>query len=155
MQVDTHQSGRQDTPMPGKSSILLRESRQHAVEMVDVETFAELWLISRSTVFDWIDMKILVQGRHYHRVKRIIRFPWGEALIEKLMEDNLLPEDPQVGSVEVQNPEAVPVASERRNLSLSSSEEKPRPKVNGTKTRKSCTNMRKPLSQINWEFDDV
>ena len=49
-------------------------------EILTVEQFAERMQVSRTTVFGWIKNGSLVEGVHYLRLGRILRFCWQEGL---------------------------------------------------------------------------
>lgn len=55
-------------------------------ELLTVEQFAERLQVSRATVFAWMQKKILVQGRHFLRLGRVLRFPWSKDLVAGLLE---------------------------------------------------------------------
>lgn len=68
-----------------------RSAVTQAPEMLCVEEFARRMQISRATVFDWMARNVLVQGRHYLRLGRVVRIPWSDELVTKLLEDCLQP----------------------------------------------------------------
>ena len=55
--------------------------------MLNIEEFARRMQICRATVFEWIRSEILIQGRHYLRIGRVIRFPWSVELVQRLLDD--------------------------------------------------------------------
>jgi predicted DNA-binding transcriptional regulator AlpA len=55
-------------------------------ELLTVEQFALRLQVSRATVFAWMQKKILVQGQHFLRLGRVLRFPWSEELVSSLLE---------------------------------------------------------------------
>ena len=55
-------------------------------ELLTVEQFADRLQVSRATVFAWMQKKILVQGQHFLRLGRVLRFPWSEELVASLLE---------------------------------------------------------------------
>jgi predicted DNA-binding transcriptional regulator AlpA len=57
------------------------------IEMLDVEKFAAKLQVSRATIFEWIKKGILKPGRHFFRVRRVLRFPWSAAAVNCLMQD--------------------------------------------------------------------
>lgn len=57
------------------------------VEILTVEEFATKMQVSETTVWKWIGNGTLLMGRHYFQSEKVIRFPWGPELINKLMED--------------------------------------------------------------------
>lgn len=50
-------------------------------ELLTVEQFALRLTMSRTTAFDWLKSGILVQGKHYFKVGRILRFVWDETTL--------------------------------------------------------------------------
>jgi len=62
-------------------------------ELLTVEQFAERLQVSRATVFAWMQKQILVQGRHFLRFGRVLRFTWSADLVASLLHDSaqLLP----------------------------------------------------------------
>ena len=72
------------------------------VELLTVEQFAQRLQVSRATVFTWIHKQILVQGRHFLKIGRVLRFTWSDDLLACLLSDSV-----QVESVAI--PAVVPV----------------------------------------------
>ena len=58
-----------------------------SVEILTVDEFATKMKVGETTVWKWIGNNTLLMGRHYFQNEKIIRFPWGPELINKLMED--------------------------------------------------------------------
>lgn len=52
-----------------------------APEILTVEQFALRLTMSRTTLFEWLKSGILVQGKHYFKVGRILRFVWDESML--------------------------------------------------------------------------
>ena len=50
-------------------------------ELLTVEQFALRLAVSRTTAFDWLKTGVLVQGKHYFKVGRILRFIWDETVL--------------------------------------------------------------------------
>lgn len=50
-------------------------------EILTVEQFALRLTMSRTTLFEWLKTGILVQGKHYFKVGRILRFVWDETML--------------------------------------------------------------------------
>jgi hypothetical protein len=50
-------------------------------EILTVEQFALRLTMSRTTLFEWLKTGILVQGKHYFKVGRILRFVWDDTLL--------------------------------------------------------------------------
>lgn len=57
------------------------------IEMLSIEDFARRMKISRATAFEWLRKKILIEGRHYIRIGRVIRIPWSQELVQLFLED--------------------------------------------------------------------
>jgi predicted site-specific integrase-resolvase len=55
-------------------------------ELLTPEEFAEKLKIGRSTLFEWLSKGILLPGKHYFRVGRVLRFVWSDELIQSLLE---------------------------------------------------------------------
>jgi hypothetical protein len=51
-----------------------------SLEVLTVEQFAEKMMVSRTTVFGWLKSGVLMEGVHYCRLGRILRFCWREGL---------------------------------------------------------------------------
>lgn len=49
---------------------------QNTAELLTVEQFAKLLKVSRTTVFSWLNSGELLEGVHYIRLGRILRFRW-------------------------------------------------------------------------------
>ena len=58
------------------------------IELLTVEEFAKRFRVGRSTVFDWIASKKMVQGIHYFRIGKTIRIPWSLELLASLSTDS-------------------------------------------------------------------
>lgn len=54
-------------------------------EVLTVEEFANKLHVSRATVFAWIKRGILIEGIHYFKIGRVIRFIWNGQLLETLL----------------------------------------------------------------------
>lgn len=54
-------------------------------EILTPEEFAQRLKIGRSTLFEWLSKGILIQGKHYFRVGRILRFAWSQELVADLL----------------------------------------------------------------------
>lgn len=61
-------------------------------ELLTVEEFAKRLRVGRSTVFDWIAKKKMVQGVHYFRINKTIRIPWTLELLASLSTETDEPE---------------------------------------------------------------
>ena len=60
-------------------------SSDHDCELLTVEQFASRLQISRATVFVFMQRGVLVAGRHFIRLGRVVRFPWSAELVAELM----------------------------------------------------------------------
>lgn len=54
-------------------------------DLLTVEQFAQRLQISRATVFALMQRGVLVAGRHFIRLGRIVRFPWSAELVAELL----------------------------------------------------------------------
>ncbi len=54
-------------------------------ELLSIEQFAQKLDISRATVFKWMNRGVLIQGRHFFRYGRVVRFAWSQELVEALL----------------------------------------------------------------------
>jgi hypothetical protein len=61
---------------------------QQPPELLTVEQFALRLQVSRATVFVWMQKQILVQGRHFLKIGRVLRFTWSEEFISILMHES-------------------------------------------------------------------
>jgi predicted DNA-binding transcriptional regulator AlpA len=71
-----------------KSEPLLQQST--TTELLTVEQFAQRLQVSRATVFAWMQKQILVQGRHFLKFGRVLRFTWSDDLVSTLLHDSAL-----------------------------------------------------------------
>lgn len=81
-------------------------------ELLTVEQFAQRLQVSRATVFTWIQKQILVQGRHFLKIGRVLRFTWSDDLISRLLLDS-------AQTVPVASPPLSPVAVSRKKTGSS------------------------------------
>lgn len=65
------------------------EATPSPIEMLTIEEFVERMKISRTTAFQWIREGVLIQGQHYIKIGRILRFPWGPGLVQALKKTSL------------------------------------------------------------------
>lgn len=81
-------------------------------ELLTPEEFANKLKIGRSTLFEWIGKGILLPGKHYFKVGRVLRFVWSDELIQSLLErtvtidvdgDKLLSVSRQINSIKSAN----------------------------------------------------
>lgn len=59
-----------------------------ATELLTVDQFAQRLQVSRATVFAWMHKQILVQGRHFLKIGRVLRFTWSDDLVSTLLQDS-------------------------------------------------------------------
>jgi hypothetical protein len=71
------------------------EKNNETIEILTLKEFAGRMKLSRTTVFDWMRKGILKAGRHYIKMGRVIRFEWGQDLLNKLHEDSQCLIDPE------------------------------------------------------------
>jgi len=55
-------------------------------EILTPEEFAERLKIGRSTLFEWLQKGILVPGKHFLKVGRVLRFVWSDDVVITLLE---------------------------------------------------------------------
>ena len=58
------------------------------MELITVEEFAEKLKIGRTTVFQWLKDGTLVQGKHFIKIGRVIRFQWPD-VVDLIVMDNI------------------------------------------------------------------
>jgi len=58
---------------------------QTTPDVLTVEQFAERLQVSRATVFAWMQKNILVQGRHFFKIGRVLRFVWNAEAVAVLL----------------------------------------------------------------------
>ena len=63
-------------------------SNQPQPELLTVDQFARRLQVSRATVFSWMHKQILVQGRHFLKIGRVLRFTWSDDLVVCLLHDS-------------------------------------------------------------------
>lgn len=64
----------------------------NANELLTVDQFAKLLKVSRTTVFSWLNSGELLEGVHYIRLGRVLRFRWVmELLFRKKPPTNFKP----------------------------------------------------------------
>lgn len=52
-----------------------------STELLTIEQFALRLTMSRTTAFEWLKNGILVQGKHYFKVGKILRIVWDETML--------------------------------------------------------------------------
>ena len=57
-------------------------------KLLTVVQFAQRLQVSRATVFAWMQKQILVQGRHFLKHGRVLRFTWSDDLVASLLQDS-------------------------------------------------------------------
>jgi len=62
-------------------------------ELLTIEMFAQRLHVSRATIFAWMQKQILVQGRHFIKFGRVVRFVWSDNLLETLLADSATDEN--------------------------------------------------------------
>ena len=70
--------------MTTSNSLPQRDSNS---ELLTIVQFAERLKMSRATVFSWIHRGILVQGKHFLKFGKVVRFVWSDNLLELLLID--------------------------------------------------------------------
>ncbi len=81
-------------------------------ELLTVEQFAQRLQVSRATVFAWIQKQILVQGRHFLKIGRVLRFTWSDDFISLLLKES-------AAAVAVAPPALSPVVVSRKKTGSS------------------------------------
>jgi predicted DNA-binding transcriptional regulator AlpA len=84
----------------------------HPPELLTVEQFAQRLQVSRATVFAWIQKQILVQGRHFLKIGRVLRFTWSDDFISILLQESAV-------AVAVAPPPLSPVVVSRKKTGSS------------------------------------
>ena len=67
---------------------------ENELTMIGIVEFARQMGVCPNTVRNWIADGRLVQGVHYFRAGRVIRFPWSLGSVERLMHDLSPPPPP-------------------------------------------------------------
>lgn len=81
-------------------------------ELLTVEQFAQRLQVSRATVFSWMQKQILVQGRHFLKFGRVLRFTWSDDFISTLLHES-------AAVVVVVPPTLSPIAASRKKTGSS------------------------------------
>jgi hypothetical protein len=55
-------------------------------EVLTIEEFAQKLHVSRATVFVWMKRGVLLEGEHFFKLGRVVRFVWSGDLLEKLLQ---------------------------------------------------------------------
>ena len=85
---------------------------QQPPELLTVDQFAQRLQVSRATVFAWMQKQILVQGRHFLKFGRVLRFTWSDDLVACLLHDS-------APAVPTAPPPLAPVAVSRKKTGSS------------------------------------
>ena len=59
--------------------------RDSNAELLTVDQLAERLQLSRATIFAWVQRGILVQGQHFLKYGRVVRFLWSDNMLESLL----------------------------------------------------------------------
>jgi hypothetical protein len=57
---------------------------EDVADCLDILKYAKKWQVSRSTIFTWMRIGVLVRGRHYVKIGRVLRFFWELHLIREI-----------------------------------------------------------------------
>ena len=55
-------------------------------EILTAEEFAQRLKIGRSSLFEWMRKGVLIPGKHYFKLDRVLRFVWSETVITDLLQ---------------------------------------------------------------------
>lgn len=55
-------------------------------EILTADEFAQRLKIGRSSLFEWMRKGVLIPGKHYFKVGRVLRFVWSDEAIMNLLE---------------------------------------------------------------------
>lgn len=55
-------------------------------EILTAEEFAQRLKIGRSSLFEWVRKGVLIPGKHYFKVGRVLRFVWADTVIVDLLQ---------------------------------------------------------------------
>ena len=88
------------------------ETSPQLPELLTVEQFAQRLQVSRATVFAWMQKQILVQGRHFLKFGRVLRFIWSDDFISTLLQES-------AAAVAVASPPLLPVVVSRKKTGSS------------------------------------
>ena len=58
---------------------------KHTTEILTIEQLADRLHVSRATLFNWMQRGIFTQGKHFFKQGRVLRFVWGDDLVNALM----------------------------------------------------------------------
>ena len=54
-------------------------------EFITIEEVAQRLHVSRATMFNWLQRGVFIQGKHYFKRGRVLRFVWGADLVNDLL----------------------------------------------------------------------
>lgn len=63
------------------------------MEFITVDELSNRLHVSRATLFIWMQKGILAQGKHYFKHGRVLRFVWGDSLVNELLLGNVKDQD--------------------------------------------------------------
>lgn len=95
------------TPSPSELRCF-EEQEERTAELLTVDQFAEKLQVSRATVFGWMQRDILIQGKHFFRLGRVLRFPWSTERVDALLQTSAQQLPPQP------SPSLSPVVASRK-----------------------------------------
>jgi hypothetical protein len=56
-----------------------------SAEILTIDELAERLKLSRALVFEWVNRGILVQGKHFFKFGRVVRFVYSDNMLELLL----------------------------------------------------------------------
>jgi hypothetical protein len=60
------------------------QKTEDVADCLDILMYAKKWRVSRSTISTWMRIGVLVRGRHYVKIGRVVRFFWELDLIREI-----------------------------------------------------------------------
>ncbi|HEY4744946.1 MAG TPA: hypothetical protein VIH45_09835 [Desulfuromonadaceae bacterium] len=63
-------------------------------ELLTVKEFAKRLKVGRSTVFEWQRAGVFLPGRHFIKMKRVLRFIWSDEIVVALSDATTKPPQP-------------------------------------------------------------
>lgn len=63
-------------------------------EILTLQEFTDRLKIGRSTLFVWLRQGVLLPGKHFIKVGRVLRFIWSEDILTALAEATVKPSQP-------------------------------------------------------------
>jgi len=58
------------------------------MEILTLKAFADRLSVGRTTVYEWMKKGILIEGEHFMKLDRIVRFFWCPGLLISLCQNN-------------------------------------------------------------------